>query len=104
MVALDTAVSGMHQAKKGENALCGPPTSWVSPIHSLVPPSHSPSPDPSSSENEPPTPLWKGKGPWLGSRIKRARVLVVELTSLNRGEGLIYGLLCVVEGAEVVEE
>jgi hypothetical protein len=27
-------------------------------------------------------------------------VLVVEPTSLNRGEGLVFGLLCVVEGAE----
>ena len=34
---------------------------------------------------------------WLGSRVKLARVLVVEPTSLDRGEGLVIDLLCVAE-------
>ena len=37
---------------------------------------------------------------WLRLCIEVTGVLVVEPTSLNRGEGLVVGLLCVVEGAE----
>jgi hypothetical protein len=66
----------------------GSPTSWVSPCVS-------PSPNSLSSENEPPTSLWKGEGLvrldfvrpcWLGA-------IVIEPTSLNRGEGLFGGRL-----------
>jgi hypothetical protein len=74
MVALGTAVSGIEQMKKRKNeprqhvvvhfrdAHRWPPTSCVSPSLSPFPPSCSPCPNPSSSENEPPTSLWKGEG------------------------------------------
>jgi len=39
----------------------------------------------------------RGGAVWLGSRVELAGVLVVEPTSLTRGEGLVICLLCVVE-------
>jgi len=39
----------------------------------------------------------KGGAVWLGSRVELAGVFVVEPTSLNRGEGLVFGLWYVVE-------
>ena len=74
MVALGTAVSGIEQMKKRKNEprqtswfifgthIVGPPL-HVSPLVFLLsPPSCSPCPNPSSSENELPTSLWKGEG------------------------------------------
>ena len=79
------------------DVLHGPPTSWVSPSFSLARP-HSPSPNPLSNENEPPPSLGEGQCGWL--RVELAGVLVIKPTSLDRGEGLVVSLLCVVEGAE----
>ena len=54
---------------------------------------------PLSSDDAPPTSLWKGEGQVsLRSCFWAARMLVVEPTSLNRGEGLMAGLFGVVEG------
>ena len=70
----------------------GPPTSWV-------PPCLSPSPVPASSELKWPTSLWKGEG-WLRLILtcEGAVALVVKLTSLNRGEGIMAGFLGMVVG------
>jgi hypothetical protein len=45
-------------------------------------------------------PLERGGAGWLGLRVELAGVLLIEPTSLDRGEGLGFGLLYVVEGAE----
>ena len=68
------------------DVLAGPPTSWV-------PPGVSPSLNPSSSKNEPPTSLWRGEGRVrLGCvRACLLGVVSIEPTSLERGEGLISG-------------
>ena len=79
------------------DALCGVPTSWVSP-------SHSSSPDPSSTKNKPPTSLWKGEGRYGWGRASSSLEFVVEPTYLNIGEGLMLALLCVVEKEGGAEE
>jgi hypothetical protein len=79
-----------------QDALHGPPTSWV-------PPRVSPSPIPPSNDNKPPTSLWKGEGrlrPRLACEV--AGVLFAEPTSLNRGEGLVSGRSRMVGGELVV--
>jgi hypothetical protein len=45
-------------------------------------------------------PVERGRAVWLGLRVELVGVLLIEPTSLDRGEGLVFGLLCVVEGAE----
>ena len=79
------------------DVLAGPPTSWV-------PPGVSPSLNPSSSKNKPPTSLWRGEGRVrLGCvRACLLGVVSIEPTSLERGEGLISGWLGVVEGESEV--
>ena len=61
------------------------------------PPSHSPSPNLRPAKTSRPHPSGKGGVLWLRLRVELAGMLVVEPTSLNRGEGLAICLLCVVE-------
>jgi len=69
------------------------------PIKVFFPPRVSPSQNPSSSENEPPTSLWKGEGRMQRVRVSEwAVVFRFEPTSLKRGEGLVAGRLGVVKG------
>ena len=65
-----------------------------SPSRSTGRPCHAPGrPSSSVKRRAPPTSLWRGEG---RLRLGPAGVLVVEPTSLRRGEGLAAGLLCVV--------
>jgi len=74
------------------DALDGPPTCWV-------PPCVSPPPIPSSSEYVPAhIPFERGGAGAAAVRSAHPGVLVVEPTSLNRGEGLVAGWLWVVVG------
>ena len=69
------------------DALAGLPTSWV-------PPGVYPSSNPASSEIEPPTFLWKGRGGCSVVRVsERGLAFVFGPTSLNRGEGPLSGLV-----------
>jgi len=74
------------------DALDGPPTCWVPPCFSLPP-------IPPLSKYVPAhIPLERGGAGADVVRFVRPGVLMVEPTSLNRGEGLVSGLLRVVAG------
>ena len=104
-----------RQRKTNHNKCCGSflgRTLWASPWSFSAPP-YSFSLPKSFIQRKRAThiSMKRGGAVWLGSRIKLIRVLVVEPTSLTRGEGLMICLLCVVEreagcwgGMVVVEE
>ena len=74
------------------DALDGPPIFWVPPCVSLPP-------IPPSSKYVPAhIPLKRGGAAAAAVRFVHPGVLVVEPTSLSRGEGLVSGLLRVVAG------